>query len=438
MRMTVFRLLPLAAALLCGAVPQPAAAGSVDACGSLVSLENGDGESGAGFICEMGGARYLVTSGRLVAGWKSFSATVSGGGKLRPGAMETAADGRLARFAVPAELPALKPVSGKTERYRRVSVYGKDAGGALKKFSGRVTGEGPSGIEISAGFGRDGNGGPVLDENGDVLGVASFGEQIPGPEDWVRIPGRSSRPRRFAVPLGGAGWKKTDPELFRRRMEAAGKKALEDAGVYAQTRAVFKNPSLKINRRLTDGGSDCFVNGNIVLGLSDAKGIKNPVVRVSALVDSGTSRFVMDAVSCKPGGNYGYSRIPVFSYGMQGRGAAFPVGDGTSVYCIEGLSFRQPVATLDALPGGGRNVEYFDKSVLLTGGFKLPKEAGSGKAAPKIIAYRFECWQNGTLAGVYDSMRSDTLESRGIPADWFVPGRYPEKFVYASSCRYVR
>ena len=56
-----------------------------------------------------------------------------------------------------------------------------------------------------------------------------------------------------------------------------------------------------------------------------------------------------------------------------------------------------------------------------------------GKTAmtPKVLLFRLELWQNGALAGVYESSRTG-LGAYDIPADWSVWRKYPQKFRYVA------
>ena len=392
-----------------------------------------DDSSGAGFVCEFEGKKYFVTNKHVIKGQRRVAAYFSDGKTLKFGRMEIAENADLVRFAVASNQPALKLSAVEPRKNESVTAF---AGGNGERagVEGRVTGVGPAELEVSARFAQSGSGGALLNRNGEVLGAATYAVRDFNPGDWVKADSAIAKARRVALRLNGRKWKKTDLETYYRKVKAEEKKNMEKFGVYPQTRASFKSPAMRINRQQSDGGAKYFVNGKIVLGLSDVKGIKNPVVRVVVLVEGGRTA-VMDAVSDEPGGKYEFSGVPVYAYGMPRSNSSFSIGNGIAAYYLEGISFNQPTAKWDSVPGGGKNLEYFDRSILLSGGFRLPDRVG-GPVPPKIVAFRLECWQNGSLAGVYDSMRPDTLNSKGIPVDWFVIGRYPEKFLYAGSCRY--
>ena len=397
-----------------------------------------DDSAGSGFVCEMDGKRYFLTNKHVIGGQRRVAAFFSDGRELKFGRMELAENADLVRFLVASNQPAFKIADGEPAMNERVSVFGNgDGKGVVTENDGRVVGVGPTELEVTANFVNGNSGSPLVNAKGEVLGVATYAIRDFDPGDWVKAETRYAKVRRFALRLTGHDWKKSDIKSYYRKESAKRKKSMVEKGVYPETRASFRSPMLRINKRQTAAGAIYFVNGNIVLGLSDVKGIKNPVVRIAVLVEGG-KQVVMEAVTDTPGGVYKFSGVPVYSYGMPRSNFVFNIGNGVAAYFLEGISFHQPVARWGSVPGGGKNIEYFDRSILLSGGFRLPDDVGAGVRKPDIVAFRLECWQNGSLAGVYNSVRPDTLNSKGIPVDWFVMGRYPKKFHYAGNCRYGR
>ena len=133
-----------------------------------------------------------------------------------------------------------------------------------------------------------------------------------------------------------------------------------------------------------------------------------------------------DCILTTPGSQKTEASPPVYEYGnSSSRG--YPAGDGTLVFFIEGMSYYQRMLGLKKL-----GIKYFDTS---SQGFKeylfrIPKQVCE-KFPPEIICFRLECWQNGALAGVYNSKSPGTLNAKGIPVDWFVRGKYPSRFNYS-------
>lgn len=396
-----------------------------------------DDSSGSGFVCEMDGRRYFITNEHVIRGQKRVAVFFCDGRKLKLGRMEIARDADLVRFAVSSNQPAFKLAGGEPRMHEKVRVFGNSDGkGVVTYIQGRIIGIGPKELEVSAEFINGNSGSAVLNEAGAVVGVATYATRSFSPDDWVKADTRYSKVRRFALRLNGREWIRTDLKAHYRKVVAEEERERKEFGIYPQTGATFKSPSLRVNVQKRGTDVSYYVNGNITLGLSTVKGIKNPLVRVVMLLDGG-KLMVMDAVADKPGGEYDFSYVPVYAYGMPKSSYVYNIGNGIAAYYLEGMSFHQSVAQWGARPGSGKNIEYFDRSSLLSGGFSIPRSI-SGVNPPKIVAYRLECWQNGSLAGVYNSMRPDTLNSKKIPVDWFVMGKYPRKFLYAERCDYRR
>ena len=396
-----------------------------------------DDSTGSGFVCEMEGKKYFVTNKHIIRGQQRVAAYFSDGSALKFGSMEISRDADMVRFAVASNHPALKIADDDPDRNENVRLFRCSHGeGTCAEIKGRILSVADMELELSAGFQQADSGSALVNSKGEVLGTATYKVKDFNPADWIRTDARGTKFRRFALRLNGHKWVKSDLATYCRKAKAEDRKIKEKFGIYPQTRAAFKSPAMRVNRHKTDGAAKYFINGNIVLALSDVKGVKNPVVRVVVLVE-GVRMAVLDAVTDEPGGKYEFCNVPVYAYGMPKSNYAFNIGNGICAYYLEGMSFYQPPVKMDAIPGGGKNIPYFDRSILLSGGFRIQDRIAGGRP-PKIVAFRLECWQNGSLAGVYDSMRPDTLNSKGIPVDWFVVGRYPEKFLYADNCRYER
>ena len=71
---------------------------------------------------------------------------------------------------------------------------------------GRILGIGPELIEIDAGFVRGNSGSPILDRNGNVVGIATFALRNNDPGDWVRNGTRYTQVRRFGTRLNNNQW----------------------------------------------------------------------------------------------------------------------------------------------------------------------------------------------------------------------------------------
>lgn len=390
-----------------------------------------DDSSGSGFVCEMNGKRYLVTNRHVVEGQSRVFAVFPDGKSLKIGKMEIAKnDVDLVRFIVATNQPTLKVSLEAPSMKQRIFVFGNsDGSGAITYLPGEVVGIGPDKIEISAKIVHGNSGSAVLNEDGEVVGVASSATRENNPKDWVKQDTRFTEIRRWALRFDQVAWEPMELKTLFRIAKAKREERQKKYGVFPQVKASFKAPSMRVNKYQTHWDARYWINGNIVLSLSSVKDIKNPIVRVVMLVNCGKEKVVMDAIAIEPYGEYKYSSVPVFSYGMKSLGQTFEVND-VSVYYVEAISYYQRSAALSK----AKDIEYFDKKIFLRGGFRVPYDKVLGKDIPNIMAFRFECWQNGSLAGVFNSMRPDTLNSKRIPVDWFVIGRYPELFSYCKTC----
>lgn len=47
-----------------------------------------------------------------------------------------------------------------------------------------------------------------------------------------------------------------------------------------------------------------------------------------------------------------------------------------------------------------------------------------------LLVYRVELWYDGNMVDSIDSPSPPILKTLGIPEDWYIPAKYPDKFVY--------
>ena len=384
-----------------------------------------DEKTGSGFVCEIDGVRYLVTNKHIIEGQTQLRATFSDGKSLRIGRMEVAKDADLVRFIVPTNQPAFKIRDGEPRMHESVCVFGNSDGSmVLTDLRGEVVGVGPDKIEITAKFVHGNSGSVVLGEDGKVLGVATYASKNANPDDWVKEDSRFSQVRRYALRMDRHVWVGSTLMQFKKDYDKRVVATKKDLGILPEVTASFVRPSLSFSKR----GKD--LKGNVVLSLSSVH-CKNPIVRVVALIEADSGRCVVDGVAIQPHRGYGYCGIPIYDYGMESQNRTWSVGNGRSVYYLEGLSYYQRQLVIpQSKPGAGKNLEYFkrDGYGLDTGELGLYIETKD--PSPKIVAYRFECWQNGSLAGSYNSLRPQALQAKGVPVDWFILYKYKDLFDY--------
>ena len=392
--------------------------------------------TGSGFVCTIDGKPYFVTNRHVVKGQRRVAAIFENGKELRLGKFEVAeGDVDLVRFAVATNQPALSLSPKVPEMNQAIVVFGNsDGGNVLTDLPGKILGIGPEKIEISSKIVHGNSGSAVLNGRGEVLGVATSAVQMSDPQDWVKQDTRFTEVRRYALRMNGIRWIGTTLKALNKQLAEEDRKQRVELGILPEVTASFKAPSMRILKYQTYGPASYWVSGNIVLGLSNSRGIKNPVVRVVMLLECGARRLVMDAVSCEPEGEYKYSSIPIYTYGMRNSsGSFFEVGNSLGVMYLEGLSYYQrPFACKSA-----KNISYVCKPKYLPrdgqSGFVVPRDILTIGMEPKIVAFRFECWQNGSLACAYNSLRPNTLNAKGVPVDWFIINRYTKLFDYAKT-----
>lgn len=393
-----------------------------------------DTSTGSGFVVTMEeGKKFFVTNKHVVEGQKRVAAFLLNGKQLKLGQFYRAAkDEDLVRFEiVDAEQPSLTMSKEEPNVGDEIYIFGNsDGAGVATDITGKINGVGPDEIEVDAAFVHGNSGSAVLASDGSVVGVATYAIKGVDPKDWVKTDTRYAKVRRFALRLLNVSWRAERYATFYARCIKEIKKHNEEMGILPQVEATFVSPKIYFT---SDGWSgDFLVMSDIKLSLRGTqKSIKNPVVRVCILVQGVTGTYYMrDCIIDKVGSlRYVRSCPPIYTYGNARNGYQYRVGNSMSAYYLEGLSYYQKTFPSQLSRLG---VKYFDKSKDAVSGHCLFRIGRSicGDKPPKVVCFRFECWQNGSLAGEYDSDRPAKLNAMDIPVDWFIRGKYPMKFDY--------
>jgi len=203
---------------------------------SLVVVET-DAGTGSGFVIQIGGKRYVMTNQHVVRAAKKIQLRLVDGHKLTPQALEIAAEHDAVRIAFesagdqsrPLTLASTLPSIGNAIR-----IYGNSEGmGAVTELAGRILGVGPDVIEVDAEFVRGNSGSPILDQTGNVLGIATFITLNTPDTDWVLQGTRFERTRRFGIRLTDTiNWTPASFDSFYQQT-----KLLDDTSLYLS--AVF-------------------------------------------------------------------------------------------------------------------------------------------------------------------------------------------------------
>ena len=173
---------------------------------AIITMRTG---SGSGFICQMNGKKYLITNEHVTRGGQPFSAILLDGRKLSFQSIEVADDRDLARLEITESTVKGLTVSAKTQNINDpVFVFGNSAGsGVATSLSGKILGIGPVEVETDAPFVAGNSGSPIVDQNGEVIAVATSATLHSDPSDWVKQGTRFTNVRRFGVKIDGAPWK---------------------------------------------------------------------------------------------------------------------------------------------------------------------------------------------------------------------------------------
>jgi S1-C subfamily serine protease len=165
----------------------------------LVYLIETDTGKGTGFLATDQGRTYFFTNLHVVSSAKRITARSNFATfEFKEGNVEVATDRDLVRFAVPVQ-PALQ--FGETPTVEDAVVALGNSGGreVVTRLEGKVLGVGPAQIEVSSEFIPGNSGGPIINKDNRVLGIATYvlrGESVP---DWIKAGTRFSTTRRFGV-----------------------------------------------------------------------------------------------------------------------------------------------------------------------------------------------------------------------------------------------
>lgn len=390
-----------------------------------------DTSSGSGFVVEMeNGTKWFVTNKHVVEGQKRVAAFLLDGRELKLGAFQVAKDRDLVRFSVDEKTKSMT-ISGNVPNIGdAVFVFGNSDGeGVATDLCGEIVGVGPKQIEVSNKFVHGNSGSAVIDEQGTVLGVATFATYDYDVSDWTKIDTRFANVRRFALRFTGVEWEAMEYSSFYKKCVEEAEQQQKEKGVFPQASISFKTPKLYFSNVFKTR----LIMSDITIAMRGAcRDMKNPVIRVCVVVQGATGEYYMEDCLIDKAGSLRYVREcpPVYSYGNVRDGWRYSIGNNQYVYYLEGLSYWQTQFPAEVRKS---EVKYFNKSKDATDRnalFSVSEECCMPGKPPKIVCFRFEAWQNGSLAGAYDSQRPATLNAKGIPVDWFVKNKYPKKFKY--------
>ncbi|MDA8633986.1 serine protease [Verrucomicrobiales bacterium] len=193
----------------------------VDEASNCAVIIEGDRGSGSGFLCHVDNITYIYTNVHVLAGNRRIKIKDRTGKEFTEFSyVETASagfdNGDIVRLALsePVERALKLSPSGKTSEIgSKILVIGNSQGsGVLRVLEGAVQGVGPTRIEISADIVQGNSGGPILNEEFEVIGISSFGELRV--DIWSKGT-EFEKVRRFGLrPSGVARWDRFGGQEF--------------------------------------------------------------------------------------------------------------------------------------------------------------------------------------------------------------------------------
>ncbi len=185
-----------------------------------IAIVKVDGGVGTGFIAEMDDAVYLFTNEHVIRSTSRPTATLIDGTEVTLGKFYLSTDRDLARYEVLGRLHA-KPLRIRMDAPNigdKIIAYGNSNGNDVHTESrGVILGCGPHALEVKADIVPCNSGGPVVDENGMVLGVSSYLKKIVKEEgkEWVLQDTRyEGAVCRYALRFTNVTWQECDANKY--------------------------------------------------------------------------------------------------------------------------------------------------------------------------------------------------------------------------------
>lgn len=153
---------------------------------------------GSGFFVNEGNRTYVYTNQHVIGDMEKIEVIDSRGKTVELGSLEVSNSRDLARFQI-------KKRSGFTLQdavnpNEKTIVLGNSEGaGVVTTATATVKGIGPDEIEVDTDFVPGNSGGPVVNQNKEVIGVATYIRRGEDQPSWVKKDTRYAEARRFAV-----------------------------------------------------------------------------------------------------------------------------------------------------------------------------------------------------------------------------------------------
>lgn len=179
----------------------------------VVILRSPEG-SGSGFFAYDKGRTYLYTNQHVIADTLNIEAIDSRGKTVTLGQLEVSNAQDMARYRV--EVAHALEITDAIQANDTVHVLGNSEGaGVITSARATVKGVGPLEVEVDADFVPGNSGGPAVDSNGRVIGMATYVKSASTSPNWITQNTRYAKARRFALrPSRINDWVKVDPTEY--------------------------------------------------------------------------------------------------------------------------------------------------------------------------------------------------------------------------------
>lgn len=181
----------------------------------------------------------------------------------------------------------------------------------------------------------------------------------------------------------------------------------------------FHSPRLAVSRAHAD--STAFIRGQLRTDMSFARATaRKPILRIVCLCEVDGALVMYQGFWDRP-----KTYVPMgqseISEAFKNAGVELKGKEREEAY----QDLEQITKCLPEVSRDGYTAITYGANGMNSGFFRVDKRG----AQVKIVVFRLELWQNGSLVASYDSPSTGTGKYE-LPADWHAWKRYPQKFKY--------